>query len=51
MVGDDGWAAGYGGQFLRYSPFPSVYRIYLPGIDVQRSARTQAEAAPSGGRP
>jgi photosystem II stability/assembly factor-like uncharacterized protein len=51
MVGDDGWATGYGGQFLRYSPFPSVYRIYLPGVVVQRAVGTQAGAAASGGRP
>jgi hypothetical protein len=49
MMENDGWAVA--GTILRYSPFPPVYRIYLPGIDVQRSARTQAEAAPSGGRP
>jgi hypothetical protein len=51
MVGDDGWALGYGGTILRYSPFPPIYRIYLPGVVVQRTVGTQADAAASGGRP
>jgi len=50
-VGNDGWAAGDGGQFMRYNPLPTVHRIYLPGIDVQRAAAAPAGAMPSGGKP
>ncbi|HSN73912.1 MAG TPA: hypothetical protein VL334_02330, partial [Anaerolineae bacterium] len=51
MIEDDGWAVGYGGQILRYSPFPTVYRIYLPGIDVQRTVGAHGGAMSLGGRP
>jgi hypothetical protein len=51
MMENDGWAVGPEGTILRYSPFPPLYRVYLPGIDVQRTVGAHAGAASSGGRP